>query len=80
MTDQAAERLALAFVQGCETIAQSIAAVAVALRPSLSPEGCTHPADLRDHSGATMGNLSWTCTVCGYAYIDPRKGGVDGDA
>ena len=70
MTDQAAERLASAFVQGCDLVAQSIAAVAVALRPEMAEGGCPHPPDQRDYSGATMGNLWWICRVCGH---DSRK-------
>lgn len=27
---------------------------------------CEHPLEKRDNSGSTMGNLQWTCMVCGH--------------
>lgn len=29
---------------------------------------CEHPQEKRDSSGSTMGNITWTCGVCGYVY------------
>jgi hypothetical protein len=27
---------------------------------------CEHPQDKRDYSASTMGNIQWTCEVCGH--------------
>jgi transposase-like protein len=53
---------------GMEAIANALGAIAVAVRPSLEPSGCTHPDEVRDHTGATMGHPRWTCTSCGFTY------------
>jgi hypothetical protein len=73
MTERVAHILAGAFTRGCADIANSLGAIAVALRPSMQADGCTHPDELRDHAGATMGHPRWTCTGCGFEF--DAKGG-----
>jgi hypothetical protein len=34
---------------------------------------CPHPVEKRDSSASTMGNLQWTCTVCGHT--EKEEGG-----
>lgn len=74
MTTVVAQILAGAFERGCADIANSLGAIAVALRPSMQAAGCAHPEELRDHAGATMGHPRWTCTGCGFQF--DAKGGT----
>ena len=73
MTVECAQVLGASFERGCADIAHAIAAVAIALRPSMDTAVCTHPDELRDHAGATMGHPRWTCTGCGFSY-DAKAG------
>ena len=38
------------------------------------PAACDHPPEKRDHSASLMGNLTWTCGVCGYVYKEEEGG------
>ena len=35
---------------------------------------CQHPIEKRDHSASTMGNIQWTCGVCGYTEKEGGEG------
>lgn len=69
MTDAQVERIA-------EAIEMLAAAVAGKLAPPPSdvPEGaCSHPKELREDTGSTMGRLRWRCTGCGHS-VDEAMG------
>lgn len=74
MTESVAQILGESFERGCAGIANALGAVAVALRPSMDAEGCAHPQESRDHTGATMGHPRWVCRDCGFHY--DAKGGA----
>ena len=35
---------------------------------------CNHPPEKRDYSEATMGNMTWTCKVCGFVFKEEEGG------